>query len=131
MKYLLFFAIALSVLIIGCKKKDNTQLVADVDACSISGTVTLSGDVQIIFNKSCVNQGCHMGKNAAAGLNLESTKSLTSLNSKGFINTADPKSSTLYKALISSTSPMPTSGNLDACTIKKVLTWIEQGAQNN
>ena len=69
-----------------------------------------------IISENCVS--CHDGSSLGGGINLE-----------GYPNVKDN-----YEGILSTTKSgkMPPSGSpLDACSIAKIQTWVNQGANNN
>ena len=69
----------------------------------------------------------------AGSFNLEPDRAYEELNDpgSGYLDTLQPHISLLYAQMISVSTPMPPSGNLDDCTTDLVLKWIEQKAKNN
>jgi hypothetical protein len=95
-------------------------------------TVFFATDIQPIFNASCTAPSCHGGTNSPA---LTAASSYNELISGGFINSATPASSELYRRItLPSGNPefMPEGATpLSADKIAKILTWIQEGATNN
>lgn len=93
----------------------------------IEEDVLFSTDIVPIFEtQTCTN--CHNGASASTTLNLLSDAAYNSIEAHGLIDMADPSNSKLY------TYPSPTGGHFKKYTASQanyVLTWIEQGAQNN
>lgn len=104
-----------------------------LDDCSLPAEVSYSRHIQPIFDTYCTGLGCHAGPAPAGNLNLEAAHSYMELNQpgKGYIDTLQPNFSLLYAQMISVSEPMPPTGNLDDCTTRLVLRWIEQKAKNN
>ncbi len=84
--------------------------------------VTFSGTVAPILNKSCI--GCHNPNFVSGGIILTTHGGASAVANSG----------RLYGAIshASGFSPMPKSGNkLNACNIKLIKKWIDNGAPNN
>jgi len=102
----------------------TTQILNDPyfcdDFCDVSN-VTYSQTISGIFNNECT--ACHGANNPQAGINLSTYDEVKK-------NLANPR---LYGSIIhdDTYSPMPPGGILDACDIKKIKAWIDQGAPNN
>ncbi len=101
--------------------------------CELPDTVSFSRDIQPIFAAHCTDISCHVGNVPAGGLNLEPDNAYDELSNprSGYVDTLDPHISLLYAQMISVSTPMPPSGNLDDCTTDLVLKWIAQKAKNN
>ncbi len=119
--------ISTAVLMLAGCYKDKT-IVFDTGA-EITRSVTFSGDIAPILNKSCNASGCH----AQGGIkpDLSSANAFNSLTIGNYVNTTAAESSSLYLWMTGKKGvPMPTSGvNKDYNAL--VLAWIKQGAQNN
>lgn len=95
--------------------------------------VSFSKNVLPVLNANCNTTGCHSGSNPAGNLNLSSSVAYSQLMQKGlgYVDTTNPNYSVLYSQLNSTSTPMPPTGKLDACTINLVYKWIQQKAKNN
>ncbi|MBT8327435.1 MAG: hypothetical protein KJP21_06910 [Bacteroidia bacterium] len=93
------------------------------------GEMSFTSDIIPIFNESCNMSGCHdVGDQVP---DLSPANAYTVLINDGYINTTNPKESSLYKWMNDEESlSMPLTGP-DALYNAKVLAWIEQGALNN
>ncbi len=116
-------------------KKDTlypTRVITKQCAADTMAEVSFSKDIIPVFSKNCTQSGCH-DAGAAGHLDLDSAQAYASLMTPGSgnIDTVIPQASVLYNELISRADPMPPNYNLDSCTIKLVLKWIEQKAKNN
>lgn len=120
-----FTLILLLALMAGCYYESEEQLYSGSGTPCDTASVTYSGTIKPIIANNCL--ACHssIDHNAqGGGINLEEYSSLKMLAEQG----------TLLKAVThqSGYSPMPKGGEkLDTCTIQKISTWIEKGAQNN
>jgi hypothetical protein len=96
-------------------------------------TVSFSGNIIPVFRNNCSLSGCHSGAYPTGHLNLDSAAAYSQLmqQGKGYVDTLYPTHSVLYIQMTSTSKPMPPTGNLDACTTKMILKWIEQKAENN
>ena len=110
----------------GCYK-DKTVLFDTTE--DITRPVSFATDIIPIFNKSCNLSGCHSSGGKAP--NLTDANAYNSLITGNYVNTGDPKSSTVYLWITGKKStPMPVGGiNKDYNAL--ILAWIKQGAQNN
>lgn len=82
---------------------------------------TFSNDILPLFSK-CTN--CHSGSQKP---NLSSDKAYKSLTEGGYLDLANPEESKLYKKMYSSGH----NSILIELEKKKILRWIELGAQND
>ncbi len=80
---------------------------------------TFSIDILPTIQQYC--QGCHSGSSPSAGLSLQDYNQIK--------NAVTNKN--LYIRIISTGSPMPPSGQMPQCRIKKIKKWIDAGMQNN
>lgn len=93
----------------------------NVGNCDVTN-VSFSGFVQPILTTNCV--GCHSGGAPSGGITLNTHAGIQSVALSG----------RLYGAISHSTGfqPMPRgSAKLAQCTIDKIKSWIDEGAQNN
>lgn len=89
--------------------------------------ISFASDVRPIFENNC--SICH--PDIVPSPDLRSGSAYGSLIGGGYVNTDEPESSILYQRLIGNPSVMPPSGSLPPGDINTVLSWIQQGAQNN
>jgi len=96
-----------------------------------SGPVSYQGDIQPIFNASCI--GCH--DEFHQFIDLRSCCSYDQLWTGGagapYVNTENPEQSKLYRHLTGDLPLMPVFGSLPDREIELVLKWIEEGGINN
>jgi len=120
---------------ISCTKDKGTPVPKVAVTCPSDTIATVSFNLHIlpIFNTYCNGAGCHSGTSLAGNLNLAPSVAYSQLtqSGKGYIDTANPNYSVLYSQMNSTSSPMPPTGKLDACTINLVYKWIQQKARNN
>ena len=116
----------------GCKSTPNVQL-SSCTSVTDSTKVSFNNDLKPILASKCATSGCHTAGHAAAGLNLDASTAYTVLSrsGSGYIDVNNPEASVIISAMESGNKPMPPSGNLDACTIKKFAAWMKQKAPNN
>jgi hypothetical protein len=122
---LLCSAVLAGLILSGCYK-DIIHPGADPNGPPQS--VSFSGDLIPIFNKSCNSSGCHDGvptKNPS----LSPDKAYNALMSGGYINTLVPGNSSIYLSV--KDNSMPIGGSLTAAEKQKILDWIRNGAPNN
>ena len=97
--------------------------------------VSFSADIQPILTTNCATAGCHSGNNPEGNLTLEASKAYTALSKpgKGYIDTNNPTYSVLYSSLVSTSDPMPPLGQqpLSTCDLKRIETWMKEGALDN
>ncbi len=98
-----------------------------------TGTVSFSQNVLPILNANCSLSGCHSGTSTKGGLNLSDSIAYQKLlqTGSGYVKPSNPSGSIVIAEMKSSSSPMPPTGNLEACKIETIYKWIEQGALNN
>lgn len=91
--------------------------------------VSFNDEVVPIFNASCNLAGCHNGSGPPP--DLRPATAYDALWDGGYINTGDPAASELYRWMNGEYAlPMPIFG-VNPTYNATVLTWIQQGAQNN
>jgi hypothetical protein len=90
--------------------------------------VSYSQDIQPLWNNDCTS--CHP---RLAQPDLTEANSYNSLISGDYVVKGNADASVLYQSLLGSNgvSLMPTSGQWPIQSIKKVETWINEGAENN
>lgn len=110
----------------GCYKNHT---VLPETGVAVTRTVSFSGDIIPIFNKSCNNSGCHSA--GAIAPNLMPASAFNALNGGNYIDKNKPENSSLYLWMTGKkSSPMPLSGP-DKEYNALILAWIKQGALNN
>ena len=113
----------------GCEK-DYYYTKPATDPEPVTTPVSYASEIQPIFNASCNMASCHDGTHEP---NLLAGSSYSSV--LGFINTANPEASELYRRItLPDSDPefMPEGEPaLSSEEINKILSWITQGAQNN
>ncbi len=110
-------------------RKDYYLPVAEVD---LKDTVYFAADLIPIFTVECSSvNNCHGSGEQTPELTAENA--YNNLMNLGYVetDTAKAEESALYKAINSSSSPMPPDGKMGADKIGKILAWIKQGALNN
>ncbi|HRH65355.1 MAG TPA: hypothetical protein PLU53_03585 [Bacteroidia bacterium] len=121
-----FFAV-----LIACEK-DNYFVPADV-VINPNVPVSLSSDIQPIFDASCATSGCHDGQNDDP--NLTPGNAWQGLFDTGDIDTLNAENSKLYKRIAGISGnlmpPASSGGALPAGQVALILNWIKQGAKNN
>lgn len=80
---------------------------------------TFSGAVLPIVQQFCT--GCHSGGSPSGGLSLQ--------NYAEVVSAVDNEN--LYARVTSSSDPMPPSGLMEACKIRQIKKWIDNGKLNN
>lgn len=79
-----------------------------------------------VFKLYCIS--CHNNSKADGGLDMTNYNQLIN---EGYIVANDVQSSSLLRRMKDSNNPMPRSGVLDEELIKKVESWVLDGAKNN
>jgi hypothetical protein len=97
----------------------------EFDEVIIPDSVSFSVDIVPIFVAGCNASVCHGGSKDP---DLRPENAYDALMNGGFVNTADPASSSIYTCLLpgGSMNSYAKQGNADL-----ILAWIEQGAKNN
>lgn len=91
----------------------------------IPDTISYSEDIQPIWDIGCNSSTCHGGRwNPDLSLNV----SYNALIGGGYVNEAQPESSSIYTVCIPGGSMAQYTASGDA---EKILKWIEEGALNN
>ncbi len=97
-----------------------------------SQPISYAATIEPIWVANCLGSGCHVSGGPSPV--LEVGKSYDQLTQLGYVDadTPDtiPANSKLYKRLIDTAKPMPTSGKMSSSKIQSVALWIQQGAQN-
>lgn len=87
--------------------------------------VSFKGELAPLFNAKCTDAGCHV--TGAHKPYLTTDVAYSQIVNGGYINTALPKESSLYKMVYGEMSQyMPSSADK-----QKVYDWIRNGAPNN
>ena len=135
-------------LLAGCENDDATLGVPS--PLPPAGTISLSRDVQPIFNRNCTLSGCHSGGSPQAGMSLEADRvfdpvvgavGVASAEAPGLkrIDPGSSVSSYLVAKLegnqasvggIGERMPLGASP-LDPIEIQVIRDWIDQGAKDN
>ncbi len=104
----------------------NYDWVEEEPLIPITDTLSYATDIQPIFNLSCNGSGCH----AKGGFDpdLSPENSYNALFAENLIDVAAPENSKLYLSVVKGGSMESFAKSGDA---QKILTWIQQGAQNN
>ena len=118
------FLFLIGMLIIASCAKDTLETPAPI---VINPTLKISfkDTIQPIFTAGCLGSFCHSGSTSP---DLSVGNAYNSLNSGGFINTATPAQSIIYKEMA------PGGGMASHCTVDQanlVLAWITKGALDN
>ena len=91
--------------------------------------VSFNGEILTIFNSGCNISGCHNQGGTAP--DLSAGNAYNALINGGYIDLVSPNKSELYRWVNGEGSvTMPISGT-DPVIVNKILTWIQQGAENN
>lgn len=90
--------------------------------------VSYSTHIIPIFESSCSTQGCHDGSHEP---DLRSNLARNSLRSGGYLNTAIPEESKLWKSVDFIESDMPPGGKLPSLELELIMCWISEGALDN
>lgn len=99
-----------------------------------SPAVTFKNDILPIFAQSCALGGCHVGGDAAGGLDLSDYDSFSSGGRNGVAFVAgDGEGSLVVKRIDGSSPPqMPPIGDpLTGEQIQLFIDWIDNGAEND
>lgn len=103
-----------------------TYHINENEPVEVPDSVFFSSDIIPIFNARCNNPGCHSAN--AIPPDLTAANAYNSLTLFGYVDTENPESSVLYRAIAPGGSMEALATNQDRALILK---WIEQGAQNN
>lgn len=99
----------------GCYYDNKEYLMGGISICDTTNT-QFAAVINPIIIQNCT--GCHGGAAPSAGISLE-----------GYANVKNNYTAIL-KSMNNGTMPKG-SAKLDNCTILKVQTWVNRGAQNN
>lgn len=118
-----------------CTYNKGADIKPDVGCSTTYSTVSFSTDIQPILTLNCAISGCHSGTNPQGNFNLEASKAYTTLSKtgRGYIDVSDPKGSVFYSSMVSTSNPMPPAGRqpISACDLKRIETWMREGALDN
>jgi hypothetical protein len=91
--------------------------------------ISFSEDLIPIFDASCNSASCHAA--GAIPPDLTAANAYNAIIDGGYVNFTSPEESEFYQWVKGNRTPtMPISGT-DPQIVSAVLTWINQGAQNN
>jgi hypothetical protein len=112
------------------------EVVTPNSGCNTTySNLSFASDIQPILTTNCAISGCHSGASPQGNLNLDAANSYAALSKKGsgYLDVSDPKSSVLYSSIVSISDPMPPNGMqaISACDLKRIETWMSEGAKNN
>lgn len=95
-------------------------------------TVYFNEDIKPLLISNCTMSGCHNDVDHADGMSF---MTYNQLMSEGIVSTNNPTNSDLYDAITETdpdkVMPRPPMAPLSAAQIQMILTWMQQGAQNN
>lgn len=103
-------------------------------ACSnVPDTVSFKTDIIPILTTNCAISGCHTTPNPQSQLNLSASTAYSQLLNPGpgYVAPGSLLESVMYSSITNPSQIMPPTGEMDACTITMIKTWIQQGAKNN
>ena len=132
-KVLTLTLLASNIFIFSCYY-NKAEVTPSTEECKdVITNVSFSKDIIPILTTNCAKSGCHAGSNPEGNLNLEAANAYASLlkQGSGYVDSINPKSSVLYSSLVSITNPMPPTGPLSICDLKRIETWMKQGAKND
>jgi len=118
--------IVLMLMLTGCYK-DKTVPVDTTP--TITRTVTFTGDIIPIFNKSCAVSGCHSAGGKSP--DLTAANAYNNLKIGNYLNTGTPTNSVIYLWLTGKKATQMPVGGMNKDYNALVLAWIKQGAKNN
>ena len=115
------------LLVYACTKENKVDLLAEqsngqIDSC-LTEDMSYQSDIKSILTQNCATSGCHVGPNGIGGLDLSTYTSAQRIAMDGEM-IGRIKSTGLLPI-------MPPDGKLSDCDIKKIESWIADGAQNN
>ena len=91
--------------------------------------VSFNENILPIFNAGCNASGCHASGEEVP--DLTANNAYNALINGGYIDTDNPKQSELYRWVNGAGAvDMPITGT-DPDIVNKILSWIQQGAENN
>lgn len=131
-KYKLFFFAAVASFLVSACVYD---FVAPVQAPPLNGgggngeeTVSFASDIIPVFESKCAS--CHRAGGAKSTPDLTAEKAYTSVYTSTYINLENPEESLIYNHIRPDTDTH-TQRKYTAAEAQLVLTWIQEGAQNN
>lgn len=133
MKYTkIFFLFLVPVLLLHACRKDFTMTQPAV--VIPTGTVSFDSVILPILVTNCAKATCHVSGGHIPL--LTSGNAYNQLTGLGYVPQddtveANAKNSVLYKAITSTSKPMPPSGPLTPTQLAQILAWIKQGSLKN
>lgn len=131
--YLYFLIVLLSV--VSCAYNKGEVVTPSKDCSTTFSNLSFAKDIQPILTTNCAISGCHSGTTPEGNFNLEASKSYATLSKpgRGYIDVSDPKGSVFYSSMVSTSDPMPPNGRqaMSACDLKRIETWMREGALDN
>jgi hypothetical protein len=113
----------LAIIFSSCYDRKAQELYPDTSVCDTT-TVTFSATILPIVSQHCAVSGCHNSTSTGNGLIYTHYADLAVVASNGQLINAIKHQGGL--------DPMPKNlPMLDACTINKIVRWVNQGYQNN
>ena len=92
--------------------------------------VSFQNDIIPIFNEGCNASGCHSGNNDFAP-DLSPANAYSSLIDGNYINVVTPENSPLYRWMAGEEKITMPPGGVNPEYNLAVLTWIQEGAEDN
>lgn len=94
----------------------NSSCIVDTVAC-VAQSISYLKDIQPLVQVNCV--GCHSGGSAGGGVDLSSYAGVKAAGASG----------KLYQSVSQggASVPMPPSGRLSSCDVKKIKSWVDAG----
>jgi hypothetical protein len=127
--------ILLSLYVQSCAYNKGEAVTPNSICNTTFSNLSFVSDIQPILTTNCAISGCHSGATPQGNLNLEASKAYATLSKKGsgYIDVSDPKGSVFYSSIVSISAPMPPNGMqaLSACDLKRIETWMSEGAKDN
>ncbi|MFZ4411846.1 MAG: hypothetical protein ACOYOV_02090 [Bacteroidales bacterium] len=116
---IIFTIIIASVFLNSCYRDSEEGLYRFVPAYCDTTNVAYASVISAIVSTNCLS--CHTGSGAGGGFALDTYAGMKAVVDNG----------KLIPSITSTSKPMPKTGLMDNCSIKKITAWVNKGAPNN
>ncbi len=128
---LIFLFLAAAIVIQACRKDFK---MAPVAGPIPTGVISFDTLILPVLTSNCAKSGCHVSGGHTP--DLTAANAYNQLTGLGYVPQDDTtevnaKNSFLYKAITSTSKPMPPTSPLSATQVALILTWIKQGSIHN
>ena len=105
-----------------CEKTSEEELLSALSPTCDSLNVSYAVHIQPLVAQNCAYAGCHSYPGPSAGLALEDYASMRDATENGSVLSRIQRSA-------SQSGVMPKTGPMDACSIRQIVRWAQDGYQ--